>query len=360
MVAGDGPLHAPKSGNNGEFFRPSRIGIWPLEWNITESRSCVSQGLIANGSDHIWISCTTYLVRGRIVRDGQTRDPISFIVESSNHNALQELQSSVNPNYGHIGDGDYVISPTTGEHELWFGLEDGTWPRTANAGIVRYDSSTLEYKGFHVHPSLKYLAWLAFDPVQQRAYGSTWEGVKELAVFDSANMRWSNSTLPIGNLPVVSNTNVTGHGMNFTHGINFIQGADVQDGLLYLMTDDFKSSLFVFDLKKDEATVVDVLFFGLGNEREGITLFDSHLLSLGNRWRTWENHSFAEILCLPLFLTHNHDHSVTPLLTVDDQIMMLLIGIAFGSLFAISCKWICKKNWCTVLIQIYKCSEKTE
>mmetsp|Transcript_26546 Transcript_26546/g.52885 ORF Transcript_26546/g.52885 Transcript_26546/m.52885 type:complete len:342 (+) Transcript_26546:62-1087(+) len=319
-----------------EHAKPKSFGVWPLEFN---SSSCVGQGLITNATDYVWISCTTSLHRGRILRNEQ-RAPVSVTIELSNRDALDGPRS-LNPDYGHIGDGDYVVSPSTGEHEIWFGLEDGEWPRRANAAVVRYDSSTLEYKGVHIHPSLKYLAWLAYDPTHQRAYGSEWEGVEELSVFDANQMNWSNETIRIDNIP--SDSNITN-----ASGINYIQGADVKDDILYLMTDDFKSSLFLLELQKYKTTVVDVQHLGLGNEREGIAILDSYLFSFGNRWRTWENISFAQVLCLPLFFD-GYNYGPVPLIpyrSVNDRIISFSAGSSFGLLFSILlvCLWQKRKD----------------
>jgi hypothetical protein len=302
------------------------FGVWPLHWDRDESRSCVGQAVITNGTDHVWISCSTYLLRGRIVRDGRNNNkkPVSLVIETMNSNALagprQDFAgNSTTLGYGHIGDGDYMEELD----EVWFGLEDGNWPRALNAAIVRYDASTLEYKGMHVHPTQKFLAWVVFDQRNQRVYGSDWEGVQDLTVFDTRQMKWLTQNLTIRMIPAEYIS---------LGGMNYIQGGDMQDDTLYLMTDDFRSSLFaiLIDSSQNElgGEVVHISHLGLGNEREGIALLDdaAYVLSLGNRWRTWENHSFSELLCLPLRSPHQEE--VSPL--AIGRISFLIAGFVCG------------------------------
>ena len=344
------------------------LGVWPLKWdNMIESRSCVAQGIItrpftsretnaarevaSSRDDVVWISCTTYLLKGTAIlqednsggRLTRKRRPVGIKVDLRTNEkdtvsscfAENDEVDNVNT-YNHLGDGHYVPSSpfstfdTSGDDdELWFGLEDGAWPRKLPAAIARYNANTLECLGIEFHPSSMYLAWLAYDAITQKAYGSTWENITELYVFGPStnsasihdekgllkkNYVWS--TIPITNVPKEYQEQ---GGLNFIQGGTIIQlSADHRrfggaghakhvSSLLYLMSDDYQSSLIELQLLEAEAKILSIHHLGLGNEREGIAFFStnvgkaSHLLSLGNRWRTWENHSFAEILCIPLY-----------------------------------------------------------
>jgi len=290
------------------------LGVWSLRWNREESTACVAQGIIVKG-DNVWLSCTTYLLKGTIgyanesSADGKPRGgPTQITITDSDMNALSEPRG-IHQDYGHIGDGSYM-ELANGDEEIWFGLEDGEWPRRQNAAIVRYDAKTLQFRGFHAHPSLLHMPWLACDSDRHVAYTSDFSGVTELTVFDIDRMEWMNATMD-GGAAVPSIKNMPPFFIA-NGGINYIQGGQVMDDKLFIISDDYKGSVIALSLDGQNAgEILSIWQPGLGNEREGMAMTHEYLFSLGNRWTTWENQSFAEVLCLPIIRHDDEDSDGT-------------------------------------------------
>ena len=262
-----------------------------LRWNETQSVNCVAQGVITNGTDHVWISCTNYLGRGRFILDANG-DPAEMEIHSWNVQALDGPIKHSKQQYAHIGDGDYVVLEN-GAHELWFGLEGGGSPRVLYAAIARYDADTLEFVNLHVHPSMKTMAYLAFHEHRQVAYTTNWtDNQGELIVFDASTLEWVDRNATVQGLPE-----------EYQSDIPFIQGADMDGDILYLMVDDFRSSLIAIQMNDENeygGQVLSVKHLGLGHEREGVSVYKDWLLSLDNQWQTWEDRHYAEIVCVSL------------------------------------------------------------
>jgi hypothetical protein len=270
-------------------------GAYWLQWDTEESINCTAQGLITNEeTNDVWISCTSYLGRGRLILD-QAQDPIGIEIDIWNWNALDGPRAVSHKDYAHIGDGDYVELDDGMRRELWFGLEGGSSPRVLPAAIARYDADSLAFVGLHIHPTMRTMAFLAFHQRQQIAYVTNWtENDGELIVFDAKTMHWSDRNSTIRGLP-----------KEYRDDIKFIQGADVYGDVLYLMADDFSSTLLAIRMAEAyEGEVESVTHLGLGHEREGMTVFGGKeqqlwLLSMNNQWLTWEV-AFAVMKCWKL------------------------------------------------------------
>jgi hypothetical protein len=267
-----------------------------LEWNESESIECNAQGIISNGTDNIWISCKKYIGRGKLVQWNSLNSTPSrplLRMEQWNWHALNGTQTgnvNVNKSYQHIGDGDYVELEANGSQEIWFGIEDGNWPRVLPAAIVRYDAETLEYIDMHVHDNMKTMPFLAFHKARQIAYTANWtDNFGQMIVFDATTMTWSKDNATINGLPKEF----------YKHEIPFIQGSEMKDDTLFLMMDDFQSTLLEIQMYPQGTyggELKTTSYLGLGLEREGITIVNDWLLSFGNRWKSWEGNHYAQIV----------------------------------------------------------------
>jgi hypothetical protein len=274
----------------------SKPGAYWLQWDTEESINCTAQGLITNEeTNDVWISCTSYLGRGRLILD-QAQDPIGIEIDIWNMEALDGPRAVSHKDYAHIGDGDYVERDDGARRELWFGLEGGSSPRVLPAAIARYDADSLAFVGLHIHPTMRTMAFLAFHQRWQVAYVTNWtENDGELIVFDAKTMHWSDR-----------NSTIQGRPADYQDDLKFVQGADVYGDVLYLMSDDFASTLIAIRMTEVyEGEVESVTHLGLGHEREGMTLFGGQkhqvwLLSMDNQWLTWEDHHYAEVICVSL------------------------------------------------------------
>jgi hypothetical protein len=288
-----------------------------LNWNESQSIECNAQGIITNGTDIIWMSCKKYLARGRLVKlDPLNSTRVELRMELWNWHALKGPQEFLgNQSYEHIGDGDYVELSSDGSRELWFGIEDGSWPRVLPAAIVRYDAETLEYIDTHPHTTIRTMPFLAFHKARQIAYTANWtDNFGQLLVFDAINMTWANDNATIHGLP---------HEY-YQHEIPFIQGSDMKDDALFLMVDDFKSTLVEIQMNREKTyggQLNAISYLGLGHEREGIAIMNGWLLSFGNRWKSWEGNHYAQIVCVQLTM---------PMGTKQIFFIGIISGILFG------------------------------
>ena len=289
-----------------------------LNWNESQSIECNSQGIITNGTDIIWISCKTYLGRGRLVKLGPLNSTrMELRMEQWNWHALKGPQAFLgNQSYEHIGDGDYVELASNGSRELWFGIEDGNSPRILPSAIVRYDAETLEYIHTHPHDTMRTMPFLAFHKARQIAYTANWtDNFGQLIVFDATTMTWAKDNVTIHGLP---------HEY-YQHEIPFIQGSDMKDDTLFLMIDDYKSTLIEIQMNRENNYIGEmesISFLGLGLEREGIAIMNDWLLSFGNRWTSWEGTHHAQIVCVKLIMP-------------QDSKNFFFIGIISGILFGV-------------------------
>eukprot|EP00730_Choanoeca_flexa_P007955 TRINITY_DN12416_c4_g5_i1.p1 TRINITY_DN12416_c4_g5~~TRINITY_DN12416_c4_g5_i1.p1 ORF type:complete len:370 (+),score=105.93 TRINITY_DN12416_c4_g5_i1:165-1274(+) len=236
-----------------------------------------AQGIVTDGSsDRVWLSWQDRLHKGTLTRnsDGSYR---SITVEKSNYEAL----ANTGADYHHISDGDLI--KVKGREELWFGLEGANWPRTHQAAVVRYDANTLAFISMHQHPVLRVMAWLAYDTRTGVAYTSDWTNAGMLFKINVDNVEFDSNPVTITGLK---------------RSLDYVQGGDIHDGILYMLADDEQSTLLQVDLDTMRATYFQRL--GLGYEREGMALLDDAdiLLSLGNRWQNWDNTSFGQVLVL--------------------------------------------------------------
>jgi hypothetical protein len=270
-----------------------KSGIFLLHWNETESQNCTAQGITTFGTQ-VWISCTSYIGRGRILLDGGGT-ACAIEVHFWNYHALQGPRE-FHPEYGHIGDGDYVED----RNEIWFGLEDERNPRILASALVRYNADTLEFTGLHVHSSMRTMPFIVYNALHKVAYTTNWtDNAGRLQVFDAVQLEWSMQNATINGL--------TDTEYDTPNGIPLIQGADMVGKTLYLMQDDFQSTLFEVQFQHDalQGQLQSMTRTGMGHEREGIDFFQNRwLLSLDNQWKTWENRHYAEVVCVSL---HNQE-----------------------------------------------------
>lgn len=262
-----------------------------LEWNLTESIDCVAQAVVTNDTDNLWISCTTYIAKGKFIFDEkEPKDPIGIELDYFNKDPLNNSNLI---GYGHIGDGDYVPLDD-GEGEIWFGLEDKENPRVLPGAIARYNANTLEFIDIHPHPTVNTMAFVAYHQSQRVAYTMNWtDNHGELLVFDAINYQWTNTTALISGLS--------------TKEFLYIQGADMAGDTLYLMGDDYRSTLFELQMKSSKEGTCKSIQLGLGHEREGISIYDTRwrnprcqILTMNNQWYTWEDNHYAGITCISL------------------------------------------------------------
>lgn len=309
-----------------------------LPWkNETESMECGAQSIISNHphltttscTTTIWISCGTSIARGEMLYDCDTKKPVEMNIVVWNRNPLegvmdavsdqltdeelQQLKDDDDPDeYAHISDGDFVVLPD-GSRELWFGLEGKNWPRVLRAALIRFDADTLFFKNIHMHPTIRTMPWLVVDSARQLAYTTNWtDNEAKLWLFDTNNMNWRNQEESGGFVPILDLP------IEFRNGVDFIQGADLVDNTLFLMSDVASSSLLVIDLLESDPTagVVgrtrQVLQLGLGHEREGIAIWNKEwLLSMDNQRTTWEGHHYAQVVCVKLNVVPRQDFNDT-------------------------------------------------
>ena len=227
---------------------PPLRGISLLQWtNITQSIECSQpQGIITNGTDHVWLSCRTYIAHGTLQRNPYDGAIVGVHLDQFNYHALdgpnRRIRHQINKNknnhnnnrnqrnetteqsYGHISDGDYVrlhssSSPHHHHHadELWFGLENGQFPRQHKAAIARYNAQTLEFINLHEHPTLLTMPWLAFVEQPQLALTCNWtNGGQEFVALNATTLQWTNN-VTLTNLPMEYD--------ELYQGIPFVQGA---------------------------------------------------------------------------------------------------------------------------------------
>jgi len=250
-----------------------------LQWEDEHLNThCQAQGIITNGTDAVWISCTSFVARGRIV------DDYKLVIDRINYQALNHTALA---NYKHISDGDYVHR-TGFPPELWFGIEGGNLPRVTAGAIVRYHAETLEFIDLHVHPLIKTMPFLAYDPRVSLAYCLNWTDSRgSMVVFDVTNLQWTE--------------NVTIKGLPAEHqDIQYVQGGFVDGNILYLISDVPSSALLTVNL--DTRGFLSVHNLGLGHEREGIALYKNDwLLSLGNQGKnSWDRSYHAQIVAIQL------------------------------------------------------------
>ena len=284
-----------------------------LPWDETQRQNCTAQGLITNGTDHVWISCTSYIAHGRLQFDtsassfSSTSAPTGFVINRINYHALEGPRRVTGQQYGHISDGDYFpprtvvtnnATSTRTPGELWFGIEGTSWPRVLPGAIARYNADTLEFIDIHPHPYLRTMPWLLIDPTNQRAISCNWtENLNQFQVFDVSTMAWIvDHNLTLTNPPAAFQDN----------GVSFIQGATKAPTLLkedefILQLDDAPSTILLVSfhttsdknneddgaaLSSTSLQVQSVWQTGLGHEREGIGMTGGHILSFGNRKST--------------------------------------------------------------------------
>lgn len=223
-----------------------------------------------------------------------------------------------------------------GDRELWFGLEDDSWPRNATGAIVRYHPDTLAFIGLHHHPSLLTIPWLAFHPTMKEVWTANWtRNYGQLNRFDLASMSWlfcDTCNVTIDNVPLDE----------FPQSdILWIQGGDIMDGFLYLLSDTYRSTLLSVDLSETtvdhpSATVKDVRHIGLGHEREGLDLVTSRsglrwFLCLGSQKKTWEGPHYADIVAMRL---DEKNDSLSATSIAVGLAAGLLAGLAVGFVLA--------------------------
>uniref|UniRef100_A0A7S3L1J2 Uncharacterized protein n=1 Tax=Amphora coffeiformis TaxID=265554 RepID=A0A7S3L1J2_9STRA len=296
-----------------------------LPWDETQRQNCTAQGLITNNTDHVWLSCTSYIAHGRLQYDSSSSSsfsssvaaPTGLVIDKINYNALDGPRRVTGQQYGHISDGDYfpaksVVSnnsTTTTTGELWFGIEGTSMPRVLPGAIARYNAETLEFIDIHPHPYLRTMPWLLVDPARQRAISCNWtDNYNQFQVFDTQTMTWVvDQNLTLTNPPAEFQAT----------GVPYIQGATKAPTLLkedefILQLDDAPSTLLLVSfhssndngdasLSSTSLQVQSSWQTGLGHEREGIGMTGGHILSLGNRkttvpWATAE--SEAQIVVL--------------------------------------------------------------
>jgi hypothetical protein len=256
-----------------------------LNWTFDESEKCKAQGIITNGTENIWISCTSYIAHGTI-QFNKNGVPIGVLFHHFNYDALDGPVQQTGDTYRHISDGDY------GNGQLWFGIEGGSFPRILTGAIVRYDADTLQFIDIHKHSTFKTMPWLVFDRKNQRAISCNWTNSNnEFIVFDARTLTWIDS-IKLYNVP----------GEYEVEGIPFIQGGAMlqnEDSIL-LQVDNQVSTIFLASLFPDRAVVTDAWSTGLGQEREGVSMVGNYILSLGNRKNSFENISNAQIIAVPM------------------------------------------------------------
>ena len=273
-----------------------------LNWAFNESQNCLAQGIITrHNTDHVWVSCTSYIAHGRL--QFSSGRPIGIIFDQFNWQALDGPYQKTGLDYRHISDGDFNEL----QNELWFGIEGGSFPRVLRSAIVRYDADTLQFIDIHVHPTFTTLPWLVFDDTRHRAITCNWTNSKnQLSVFDATTMTWSNNTINLNNVPSQYSLD----------GIPLIQGGAMSaDGIHFvLQSDDLFSTIYMIQLQPVataadlfwQAQVINIWTTGLGNEREGIALTQHHLLSMGNRDNSWEHRKNAQIFVLAMESPTSH------------------------------------------------------
>jgi hypothetical protein len=304
-----------------------------LSWDEEESVNCDAQAIITNGTgDHVWLSCTTTIGRGRLIWSKEDDIPVRIEIDAWNDHALEEPRK-IRSAFEHISDGDYVVLPNQ-RRELWFGLEVGFKPRNGTSAIVRYDPDTLDFIDLHEHPTLRTMPWLVFSSTMQEMWTSNFtENFGNLERFDIASKQWLDTNFTLENVPQDEFPQ---------SNIPFIQGADIVSDTLYLISDNYKSSLVQVNASNIATTgvlaVAAVQHIGLGYEREGIAVVErpngkKWLLCLGNRHQTWERKHFADIVAMQLNDNKVLDSSGSDLsilsLSPPKTYMLLLLGVAF-------------------------------
>jgi hypothetical protein len=263
-----------------------------LNWAFNESQNCPAQGIVTNGTEHFWLSCTSYIAHGILQLD-EAGTPVGIVLDQYNMHALDGPVQQTGHDYRHISDGDYNLH----HNELWFGIEGGSFPRVILGAIVRYDAETLEFIDIYVHPTFTTMPWLVFDSNRNRAITCNWtDSHNELTIFDAETLTWSNDKITLLNVPSQYQQD----------GIPFIQGGAMHsDGKhILLQTDDHSSTMLLVELLS--GLVVDVWTTGLGSEREGVAFYKNDVLSFGNRHNSFESVKSAQIVVFPMDLLQNN------------------------------------------------------
>ena len=344
-------------------------------WNETQSIECIAQAIVTNENNpqDFWISCTTYIAHGTFVLDKETKRPIQIrSCDTFNYHPFDNIPI---PGYGHIGDGDYVVFTGDGDElleqqqqkeeqqtrrkeEVWFGLEDSKNPRILHGAIVRYDAQTLEFLGVHPHPVVTTMAFVAYDSIRNLAYSMNWtNNERSLLIFDGDTLEWKNETLPVEQQeqqPTTTTTTTT-----ISDDFRYIQGSDMLNDTLFLMGDDYQSTLYRIELSFSlpessssissssistssaaawnlKATLVSSWKLGLGHEREGIAIYDNfrnpncQLLTMNNQWYTWEDQHYAGIMCVGTTYDNQEKEDTNTAMVVMGSISSGVLGVFVG------------------------------